>query len=83
MKRNEPCFCGSGKKLKRCHPDIRPDSRAAKLLNITGRLEERVQQYQEESGNRPPCWCYMAIHSLLNLSSSLYDKKYPHKLLPN
>ncbi|WP_412094884.1 SEC-C metal-binding domain-containing protein [Bacillus atrophaeus] len=27
-------FCGSGKKYKKCHSDVHPDSRAANLIDM-------------------------------------------------
>jgi Fe-S-cluster containining protein len=37
--RNDLCFCGSGKKYKRCHPDINPDSLIAGLINYYKKLD--------------------------------------------
>lgn len=34
MERNEPCFCGSGLKYKKCHGDIREDSAFGKLITL-------------------------------------------------
>ena len=46
MGRNDLCFCGSGKKQKKCHPNINEDSVAAKnyktIYTIIKRIEENV-----------------------------------------
>ena len=34
MGRNDLCFCGSGKKQKKCHPNINEDSVAAKIIKL-------------------------------------------------
>lgn len=56
MRRNEPCFCGSGRKHKKCHPDIHPESRAANLMDIYREIDQRVQDYQEQTQIKPPCF---------------------------
>lgn len=56
MSRNEPCFCGSGKKQKRCHADTAPNSRAAEVLRLYGELEQLVNNhYSKPNAQRPPC----------------------------
>lgn len=32
MRRNDLCFCGSGKKIKKCHDNMNSDSLVAQLL---------------------------------------------------
>lgn len=44
--RNSPCFCGSGKKLKKCHSDITPDSRVGRVLGLYKELNERISDYK-------------------------------------
>ena len=39
--RNDLCFCGSGKKVKRCHPKINEQSLVAKLLQLYAEIDER------------------------------------------
>ncbi|MCL2357274.1 MAG: YkgJ family cysteine cluster protein [Defluviitaleaceae bacterium] len=41
MNRNAPCFCGSGKKYKHCHPQINEESLVARLLTIYQDVDER------------------------------------------
>ena len=41
MGRNDSCFCGSGKKTKKCHPDINESSLVAKLLGIYAEIDKR------------------------------------------
>lgn len=40
--RNAPCFCGSGKKYKKCHPDIVYDSAFAELITLYNKINERI-----------------------------------------
>ena len=41
MGRNDRCFCGSGKKKKRCHADMNEASLVAKLLELYAAVDER------------------------------------------
>lgn len=41
--RNEPCWCGSGKKYKSCH--LNEDERAESRKLVTLGLEERIEEY--------------------------------------
>ena len=51
MHNNEVCFCGSGKKQKKCHPDIAPQSAMANLYDIFHKIEEETK----EIANHVPC----------------------------
>lgn len=46
MGRNDMCFCGSGRKQKKCHPNIDENSKAAKIIElyekITRELDEQI-----------------------------------------
>lgn len=44
MAANSPCFCGSGKKQKHCHPDIHPNSLAAQLLRVFHKLDTEISR---------------------------------------
>jgi Fe-S-cluster containining protein len=44
MASNELCFCGSGKKQKRCHADVHEKSVAANLLSVRSRVDAEIQQ---------------------------------------
>lgn len=41
--RNTLCFCGSGKKQKKCHPDINPDSLIAHQYRIMHLIDKEIQ----------------------------------------
>lgn len=40
--RNAPCFCGSGKKYKKCHYDIAYNSAFAELIMLYKKIDERI-----------------------------------------
>jgi Fe-S-cluster containining protein len=44
VSRNELCFCGSGKKKKKCHRDIEPGSAFAHMVNLYNRLDDTIQK---------------------------------------
>lgn len=72
MGRNDLCFCMSGKKTKKCHPDIHEGSLAAAKLQIYGKLNDEIkmhrQQTTEESlcipGCTDCCFDYYTIQSI-------------------
>jgi len=41
MSRNEPCFCGSGRKTKHCHPSVNEESLVSKILELYAEIDER------------------------------------------
>ena len=41
MGRNSTCFCGSGRKVKHCHPDVNEKSLVAQLLRLYALIDER------------------------------------------
>lgn len=49
MGRNDSCFCLSGKKKKKCHPDIHEESLAAEKLKIYGQLEGNLKYHNQET----------------------------------
>lgn len=55
ISRNDPCFCGSGKKHKKCHSDVHADSRASYLINLNATIDKKVKDFQESTGDIPPC----------------------------
>lgn len=55
MGRNDLCFCGSGKKQKKCHPDIHEQSLAAKCLSLYGKIESIIKNYYNSGQQTPPC----------------------------
>ena len=44
MGRNDLCFCGSGKKQKKCHPNINEDSVAAKIIKLYTQLSKELEE---------------------------------------
>lgn len=46
MSSNDLCFCGSGKKHKKCHSDINPNSAMANLLYAYHKIEEERKSIQ-------------------------------------
>lgn len=53
--RNDPCFCGSEKKYKKCHSDIHPSSKAAKVIRHYKEIDIKTAEYQRLTENKPPC----------------------------
>ncbi|GED73027.1 hypothetical protein BRE01_67290 [Brevibacillus reuszeri] len=53
--RNSTCFCGSGKKYKKCHSDVLPESRAGILIKLYSELNETVNDYYTHQIEKPPC----------------------------
>jgi Fe-S-cluster containining protein len=62
MGRNDLCFCGSGKKRKKCHPDILETSYAAEVLQSYYLFDQAIQThfYGKEHPCKPGCsaCCY-------------------------
>ena len=54
---NQPCFCGSGKKNKKCHPTIRNGSLIANLYCIYKQLDEETKGIKEIICNPDCCDC--------------------------
>lgn len=44
MGRNDLCFCGSGKKQKKCHPNIKEDSVAARTMRLYAKLSRDLDE---------------------------------------
>lgn len=64
ISRNDPCFCGSGKKQKKCHADIHPDSRSAHVIRLYKELDGIIEHYHDENNAGPPCkkGCYSCCY---------------------
>lgn len=45
MGRNDLCFCGSGKKQKKCHPNINENSVAAKTIRLSRDIGKDLENY--------------------------------------
>ncbi|WP_256972571.1 YkgJ family cysteine cluster protein [Saccharibacillus sp. O23] len=52
---NEPCFCGSGRKMRLCHKSASPDSRAARIVRLYREVEQEIADYRASSPKQPPC----------------------------
>lgn len=68
MGRNDLCFCGSGKKQKKCHPNINEDSVAAKAIRLYAQLSKDLgenvygkKNVKCEKGCNACCKDYFAI----------------------
>ncbi len=55
MGRNDPCFCGSGKKTKSCHPDISEQSIAARVLALYHTIDNQIKEHYKNTGFKAPC----------------------------
>lgn len=55
LSRNSLCYCGSGRKLKHCHPQSAPDSRAAHMTKLYGQVDTAIEQYHADHKAHPPC----------------------------
>lgn len=42
MSRNDLCFCGSGKKIKKCHMDVKPESKLADMYTRYNQFDKKV-----------------------------------------
>lgn len=43
MSRNDKCFCGSGKKVKKCHSTVKSDSKLAEMYNKYIEFDKKVE----------------------------------------
>lgn len=72
MGRNDLCFCNSGRKKKKCHPDIHEESQAAEKLKIYGQFEEEFNNHNEltegislcASGCTDCCFDYFTVQNI-------------------
>lgn len=55
MGRNDPCFCGSGKKNKKCHPDVLKSSVVGNLLCVYNQLDQYINEQLKVSQNHTIC----------------------------
>ncbi|WP_255290570.1 SEC-C metal-binding domain-containing protein [Bacillus cereus] len=56
MSRNEQCFCGSGKKQKKCHDDVDPNSYIGNLYKKYFKIDSIISDYKathKEFENHP------------------------------
>jgi Fe-S-cluster containining protein len=65
--RNEPCFCGSGKKAKKCHEGIEPNSAFADVIRLYKQLDSKIES---EVGNiRCKKGCFSCCHQSFAVST--------------
>lgn len=55
MSVNDPCFCGSGKKQNKCHPDIHEKSIIANLMSVYEQLDQDTKERQQFSICKKGC----------------------------
>lgn len=72
MSRNDKCFCGSGKKRKKCHSNIMEDSYMEHLLKRYYEIEKQVSDYKanNEQFNNHPCQkgCFNCCSDIFTIS---------------
>lgn len=57
--RNDPCYCGSGKKYKRCHLPI--DEQADSSSTVSGPVERAAERVRPGADEKPKLWGTAAI----------------------
>lgn len=75
MGRNDLCFCNSGKKKKKCHPDVHVESKAANKLKIYGQLQEEQNKHDEISEGISLCveTCSDCCHDYFTVQDMEFD----------
>ena len=70
MTRNNACVCGSGNKQKQCHPDVHPESKIGKLLDVYRRTDELIREYRSTHSDLTPCHegCYSCCFDLFSIT---------------
>lgn len=60
MGRNDTCFCGSGKKQKKCHQDIHSESAIANLYRVYEKIDSIIETHYNNSSVASTCkaGCY-------------------------
>lgn len=81
MDRNSPCFCGSGKKYKKCHPDIHPDSFFAQLILLYKDADKAIEDKKPDVKCKKGCskCCYQNF----DISSVEFAYIFSHLLRNN
>ncbi|WP_322907053.1 YkgJ family cysteine cluster protein [Paenibacillus campi] len=52
---DRPCFCGSGRALKDCHPRAAANSRAMHMTALYKQVDTTIEQYHANTSKHPPC----------------------------
>ncbi len=52
---DSPCFCGSGRPLKKCHPRSAANSRAMHMTALYEQVDTVIEDYHAHSTKHPPC----------------------------
>ncbi len=55
MSNEELCFCGSGRRKIKCHPDIKEDSRGARVFSLYSKVDKAIEEHFNKTGTKPPC----------------------------
>ncbi|MCB6916224.1 YkgJ family cysteine cluster protein [Enterococcus avium] len=55
MSRNDPCFCGSGKKTKKCHSSIKENTKLADICIANVSFDRKVNQEKIQANCRENC----------------------------
>lgn len=75
MGRNDLCFCNSGKKKKKCHPEVHEESQAACKLEIYGKLQEEQDIHDKISEGISLCaeGCTDCCHDYFTIQDIEFD----------
>ncbi|KXY26560.1 hypothetical protein AT268_06100 [Bacillus cereus] len=72
MGRNDACFCGSGKKQKKCHSNVEQDSCVANLYKRYIKIDNIISEYREhhKEFKNHPCGkgCYNCCYDVFAIS---------------
>ncbi|PRT33864.1 YkgJ family cysteine cluster protein [Bacillus wiedmannii] len=72
MGRNDECFCGSGKKQKKCHSNVEQDSYMAKLYKRYSKVDDLISEYRDnhEEFKNHPCGkgCYNCCYDVFSIT---------------
>lgn len=74
MGRNDKCFCGSGKKTKKCH-DFNDKSHAAELLKFYNDVSHRIEEHYSMNDTEARCkkGCYECCFDNFTISDIEFD----------
>ena len=74
MGRNDPCFCGSGKKTKYCHAEVNENGIVANLLHLYNQIEIDLKSALAEKNISPQCHkgCSDCCHDYFYVSQVEY-----------
>lgn len=89
--RNDACFCGSGKKYKKCHPDINDQSMVANVYKYYHKVDSDIEDKLKRENITPVCHegCHQCCSHFFHISEAeislileyIYSKKGLNSLL--